>query len=246
MYKKTVRGKERYLYYTEEEFRAYHPDARIVEWREGQTEDWVRSDDGQICEVFYTGKLTSGQGYLRTLLGSYIRTAPLEMRGDPPSDPYRIVGWKTPRERETNSTREKLFVKYHISGMPKEEAYQKAFPQSSFIRANRQSTLLLGLERIQKLVSKELESTLSAQGIDKESMVEFGKTKMEKCKNDSVQYKYWKDFVTMLGMFPETKKISESLTVFQGWDREDKKALESGEYKKLGTIEAEIDGRTQE
>ena len=52
MHKRIIKGVPRYVFKDEKEFRSIFPDAALVEdWRKGQENDWVLTDDNQVTQI---------------------------------------------------------------------------------------------------------------------------------------------------------------------------------------------------
>jgi hypothetical protein len=71
---KTIKGKEHYLFDSEEEFRIKHKNyGNIKKWREGREEDWVFTDDNCVVQVLKRATLKSHVNrleiYIRTICG---------------------------------------------------------------------------------------------------------------------------------------------------------------------------------
>ena len=52
MYKRIIKGVPRYVFKNEKEFRSTFPDAELIQdWREGEENDWVVTDDNKITQI---------------------------------------------------------------------------------------------------------------------------------------------------------------------------------------------------
>ena len=52
MYKRIIKGVPRYIFKNEKEFRSTFPDAELIQdWREGEENDWVVTDDNKITQI---------------------------------------------------------------------------------------------------------------------------------------------------------------------------------------------------
>ena len=58
MHKRIIKGIPRYVFDNEEEFRQLFPDAELIkDWREGQPNDWVLTDDGKVTQILRKKKM---------------------------------------------------------------------------------------------------------------------------------------------------------------------------------------------
>ena len=52
MHRRVIKGVPRYVFDNEAEFRESFPDAELVQdWREGQPNDWVLTDDRKVTQI---------------------------------------------------------------------------------------------------------------------------------------------------------------------------------------------------
>ena len=53
MYKRVIKGIPRYVFKNEEEFKKSFPDTEVIkDWREGEENDWVLTDDGKVTRYY--------------------------------------------------------------------------------------------------------------------------------------------------------------------------------------------------
>ena len=75
---RTVNGDTKYLFDNVEEFAEYNPSVSLCEdWRHASVDDWIVSDDGQVCQVLYVGILKRTDRkkettFIRTIIGSFV------------------------------------------------------------------------------------------------------------------------------------------------------------------------------
>ena len=85
---RTINGETKYLFDNLDEFREYYPLASICkDWRHASVDDWIVSDDGQICQVLYVGMLKSSNKekkttFVRTIIGSFVCNPNVTMSGE--------------------------------------------------------------------------------------------------------------------------------------------------------------------
>ena len=71
MHTKLVKRKLEYVYDNKDEFFDNSDDELVDDWRESKSNDWILTDDGQVCKVLHRGAFSNGKEYIRTILGSY-------------------------------------------------------------------------------------------------------------------------------------------------------------------------------
>jgi len=250
MYKKVINGKEHYLYDNEEEFRLYNKNTETVEnWREANEGDWCFSDDGKVTQILKKGELIKNDRknktpYIRTLLGTYISDDTSRMEGDPPKNIYSFSSGKDHRESARTRTKptghELVFARYVSQGVDPYESYMQAFPTNNYKYATYQANQLLRTERIQKLISKEIEESLSETGISRDYLLLKMKEIIdEEDVKDSDKIRAIELLMKITNMFPSSERKSETLTVFQGFSPEQLEALRHGRNEMIGEMKVE-------
>ena len=140
---KKIKGKEHRLYDNMAEFMAFNKMLAVSgDWRRGQEEDWVYTDDLYVCQilrVFYVTVPSSGkrQKCIRTVCGSFVvGQKNVKMLGEPgiAENIYTFSGnynatYSRAKDRKLNN-REFLFARYVASGEDTISAYQKAYPKA--------------------------------------------------------------------------------------------------------------------
>jgi hypothetical protein len=238
MFKKTIKGKEYVLYDNYKEFRL-HEGAPVKYWKEGAEGDWVESDDGKICQILKKGVMKK-KPYIRCLMGTHLIKD--EMSGDVPKNIYSLSGGKYSTdvriERENANQKEWIFAKYVATGMDPTDAYLKAFSANSREYANVWSKKLLRTKRIKNIVSNEIKKTMDDLGITEDYLLAAAKDVVEQGSKDADRVRAIRMLMEIRNMFPKESNKSESLSVFQGFSRDQLEALKDA--KNVGRIEAEI------
>ena len=238
MFKKTIKGKEYILYEDYKEFRLYegHP---VKHWKEGDEGDWVTSDDGKICQILKKGKMKK-KPYIRCLMGTHFLKD--DMSGDPPKNIYSLSGDEYGADirlkREKANQREWIFAKYVATGMNPTDAYIKAFSSNSREYANIWSKRLLKTKRVKNIVSSEIKKTMDDLGITEDYLLAAAKDVVEEGSKDADRVRAIRMLMEIRNMFPKESNKTESLTVFQGFSRDQLEAMKDA--KNVGRIEAEI------
>jgi len=249
---KMISRKSEVLYENVDEFRNFYPDVSLVsDWRSGQEGEWVITDDLQVCKILRRSTMKTQRGasmdYVRTILGTYTINPNVDMGGIPPKNIYSFsnkkFAKKLRKERKEPTNKEFVFAKYIAKGMSPTEAYLRVFPTNNRPYAKETARGLLKTERIQKLVTEEIEIILSEIGASKHYLLEMTKNIIDNSDGkDGDKLRAIELMMKIAGMFPNDKK-TESLTVFQGFSEEQLKRISSDNVKVLAHAEKRIDDK---
>ena len=192
----------------------------------------------------YRGTFNNGNDYVRTVLGSYPVRDIIQIDGEIADDIYRFTKSKKRRNIRINEKnpngREIIFAKYVANGMPPEQAYLKLYKTNNSQYSKNASTALLKTTRVKKLISEETKKMLGEVGIDEEYLLSKIKEIIEGMESrDSDKLRALEMMMKVAGMFPNDKK-TESLTVFQGFSREQLQQLDNTNVKAIGHAEKDI------
>jgi len=250
---KTISRNQEILYQNVEEFRNFYKNKTLVSnWREAQEGDWVITDDSQVCKILRRSTMKTSTGkemdYVRTILGTYTTNPNVDMGGKPPKNIYSFSNKKFSKklreEREKPTNNEFLFAKYVAKGMSPTDAYLRVFPTNKQQYAKESARGLLKTERVQKLVTEEIEVILSDIGASKEYLLEMTKNIIDNIDGkDGDKLRAIELMMKIAGMFPNDKK-TESLTVFQGFSEDQLKRISSDNVKVIGHAEKTINDKT--
>ena len=245
MHSKLVKRKLEYVYDNKDEFFDNHDDELVDDWRESHTGDWILTDDGQVCKVLHRGVFENGNEYIRTILGSYPIRDSIQITGGIADDIYRFTKkptqarHKRKNEKSPNS-REIIFAKYVANGMPPEQAYLRIYKTNDSKYSKNASASLLKTKRVKKLISEETKKILGEVGIDEEYLLLKTKDIIDNYDaRDSDKLRALEMMMKIAGMFPNDKK-TESLTVFQGYTKEQLQQLDGSNVKAIGHAEKDI------
>jgi hypothetical protein len=137
-----------------------------------------------------------------------------------------------------------LFAKYVAKGMNPTDAYLRVFPTNKYQYAKETARGLLKTERIQKLVTEEIEVILSDIGASKHYLLEMTKNVIDNLDGkDGDKLRAIELLMKIAGMFPNEKK-TESLTVFQGFSEEQLKRISTDNIKVIGHAEKTINDKS--
>jgi len=235
---KTISRNQEVLYENVDEFRNFYPEKKLLsDWRKANEGEWVVTDDLQVCKILRRSTMKTAHGnamgYVRTILGTYTTNPNVDMGGVPPKNIYSF---------STNN--EFLFAKYVAKGMNPTDAYLRVFPTNKYQYAKETARGLLKTERIQKLVTEEIEVILSDIGASKHYLLEMTKNVIDNLDGkDGDKLRAIELLMKIAGMFPNEKK-TESLTVFQGFSEEQLKRISTDNIKVIGHAEKTINDKS--
>ena len=231
-----IKNVEHRVYDNENEFRQYCPDETIVlNWRDGTKGSWVKTDDDKICQVLKRGKLKISQS--KGVYNYYVRTARKNMYTFGDSD---VTLYQQKKHRKKATRREFLFAKFVAQGDGIAEAFIKAFPTNNEEYADYQGKILLSTERIKNLIREEVDKVLHEAEITPLYLLEQMKKIVDAKKSqDKDKIQAIKALMQISGMM-DTEKRTESLTLFQGFTKEQLDAIQGGDSKKLIEASREV------
>ena len=244
MKSRIIKDVEHFIYDDVSEFRNYHLNVGLVEdWRHSNANDWVLTDDGQVCKILYLGILKKKNRkkdttFVRTIIGSFVCNPSVKMEGPMRTNMYTFSKkGESPsvrrRKKKNASNAEFLFAKYVAKGDDVVDAYLKAFPTDNKNYATGQAKMLLKTDRVRSLVREEIDKYLKEAEITPSYLLDGMKDIIDK-KNTSDRDKLsaLNTLIKMSGML-DTDKKTESLAVFQGFTQEQLGAIQESKYKEL-------------
>jgi len=247
-----IKNVEHRVYDDENEFRQYCPDENIIlNWRDGTKGSWVKTDDDKICQVLKRGKLKISQSkgvynyYVRTAIGSFVCRDTMKMEGGLRKNMYTfgdsdVTLYQQKKHRKKATRREFLFAKFVAQGDGIAEAFIKAFPTNNEEYADYQGKILLSTERIKNLIREEVDKVLHEAEITPLYLLEQMKKIVDAKKSqDKDKIQAIKALMQISGMM-DTEKRTESLTLFQGFTKEQLDAIQGGDSKKLIEASREV------
>jgi len=241
-------------YKNKREFEEYNPNVGLVDdWRNGEEDQWVKADDGQIFQVLRRGELRHPSTrklmnhYIRTILGSFVCSKGAVMDGELRENIYSfgIVSRLKPHEhymtKKQLTSREFLFAKYIVKGDGIAEAYMKAFPTNKEGHAEHRGKKLIKTDRIQKVIREEVDKVLNEADITPLYLLEKMRAIVDKDESqDKDKISAIKTLMQISGMM-DTEKRSESITLFQGFTKEQLDAISEGGQRKLIEASQEVE-----
>jgi len=237
-YSRKIKGCEYSIYGDESEFRKSHPKVDLNDdWRDAETGDWIRSDDGQVTRVIKRGVIRNNgkeEPFVRTLFGMANCLRTKFLGGEPAKDVWRFgkVSWYQKTLTGGLSVKKRIFAKYVASGLEPLAAYMKAYPDcKSENYASGRVSVLLKSEKVRKLIDEELDVLLSDSGITKSYLLEETKNIIDKTNTrDSDKLRALETLMKISGLLNIEKK-TESLALIQeftGFSTEKLAAFKAG------------------
>ena len=126
------------------------------------------------------------------------------------------------------------------SGLTPTESYRAACPKADsdkYIKL--QTSKLLKTKEVQKMIKKEVVSTLAKQGVTPDWIVERYKTIANLAEKDSDKLRSLESLSKISGLYETDDKKSEQLTVFAGFSPKQLEEVKNGETKLLAHSEKE-------
>ena len=247
-----IKSVEHRIYNDEKEFNQYCPDENLTRnWRDGTEGSWVTADDGQVCQVLKRGELRDSQSkgvcnyYIRTVIGSFICRDNVMIEGDMRKNMYSFASedlspYQHKINRKNPTRREFLFAKYVAKGDGIAEAFMKAYPTNNEKYADSQGKILLSTERVKGLIREEVDKVLNEAEITPLYLLEKMKSVVDADgSQDKDKIQAIKTLMQISGMM-ETEKRTESLTLFQGFTKDQLNAIQGGDSKKLIEASREV------
>ena len=241
-YTRKIKGVEYTLYKDEKEFRRHYPKQTIQsDWREANTGDWIKTDDGQVTVVIKRGKIKTrdrkkdrNDEYIRTLLGMANIKRTIHIEGEPVHDIWRFgkKNWYAKIKDGNLSISKRIFAKYIASGMKPIDAFMKAHENTKSLDYAKQKTkVLLKSKKVRQLIDKEIELLLNETGITKSYLLEKTKDIVEASgSRDSDKMRAIETLMKISGMLNSEKKVDSVSLIqeFTGFSQEKLEAFKSG------------------
>tara|TARA_R100000231_G_scaffold135928_1_gene110761 strand:+ start:118 stop:867 length:750 start_codon:yes stop_codon:yes gene_type:complete len=236
IYKRKVKGIVHKAYDTEKEFRQDHPNTPIVsDWRIAKEGEWCHTDDSKIVQVLKRNDIGNNkQKYLRTIIGMFLIRSDYKLSGTIKNEMYRFArknGHQLSKD-SAMTNKKRLFAKYVAYGMKPEEAYKKAYPDTtSETYIKQRSFALLQNKTVRQAVDKEVEQLMSEVGITKRYLLENTKDIVDKRDTrDNDKLRAIETLMKISGMLSTEKKVDSVALIqeFTGFTKEKLKAFEQG------------------
>ena len=240
MENRRIKNIKHFVYDDLEEFKKDHPNTVVhPDWRKADENSWVYSDDDRIVQLLKVKKMVShhsdtknykyADGWVRTVVGSFINKKSTKMDTDFSSHPNRYTFSKTIKntservhKRTKITNKEKDFATNVVVGMGALDAYKNAFKEESNQKARKKATILLKQERVMEEIQKSVLDVAKGLGIDHEYILSKLKHLADYSEDDNIILQSAKELGKIIGTSNNNIKQKEVglMGVFQGFSQE--------------------------
>tara|TARA_R110002073_G_scaffold12920_3_gene55926 strand:+ start:25 stop:798 length:774 start_codon:yes stop_codon:yes gene_type:complete len=240
MESRRIKNIKHFVYDDLEEFKKDHPNTVVhPDWRKADEDSWVYSDDDRIIQLLKVKKMVShhsdtknykyADGWVRTVVGSFINKKSTKMDTDFSSHPNRYTFSKTIKntservhKRTKITNKEKDFATNVVVGMGALDAYKNAFKEESNQKARKKATILLKQERVMEEIQKSVLDVAKGLGIDHEYILSKLKHLADYSEDDNIILQSAKELGKIVGTSNNNIKQKEVglMGVFQGFSQE--------------------------
>ncbi len=240
MESRRIKNIKHFVYDDLEEFKKDHPNTVVhPDWRKADENSWVYSDDDRIVQLLKVKKMVShhsdtknykyADGWVRTVVGSFINKKSTKMDTDFSSHPNRYTFSKTIKntservhKRTKITNKEKDFATNVVVGMGALDAYKNAFKEESNQKARKKATILLKQERVMEEIQKSVLDVAKGLGIDHEYILGKLKHLADYSEDDNIILQSAKELGKIVGTSNNNIKQKEVglMGVFQGFSQE--------------------------
>ena len=240
MENRRIKNIKHFVYDDLEEFKKDHPNTVVhPDWRKADENSWVYSDDDRIIQLLKVKKMVShhsdtknykyADGWVRTVVGSFINKKSTKMDTDFSSHPNRYTFSKTIKntservhKRTKITNKEKDFATNVVVGMGALDAYKNAFKEESNQKARKKATILLKQERVMEEIQKSVLDVAKGLGIDHEYILSKLKHLADYSEDDNIILQSAKELGKIIGTSNNNIKQKEVglMGVFQGFSQE--------------------------
>ena len=249
---KEIKGIRYYLYESELIFKKIHGDTKLINnWRDGDTGDWVKTDDDYVCQVLKRGTIYEkvdqrSKDFIRTVCGTFIiQKICHKMFGKHgiPDNIYSFSGnfkAKNTYQKENKlNNKEFLFARYVAQGCEATDAFKRVYKEAKSDSYIKQKTgTLLKKDNIRRIVKEEIKKILEEEGVTPEWIVSRYKDIADLAERDSDKLRSLESLTKIAGLF-ETDTKQEQLTVWTGFTPEQLEAINGGNTKVIAHAEKE-------
>ena len=240
MESRRIKNIKHFVYDDLEEFKKDHPNTIVhPDWRKADENSWVYSDDDRIVQLLKVKKMVShhsdtknykyADGWVRTVVGSFINKKSTKMDTDFSSHPNRYTFSKTIKntservhKRTKITNKEKDFATNVVVGMGALDAYKNAFKEESNQKARKKATILLKQERVMEEIQKSVLDVAKGLGVDHEYILSKLKHLADYSEDDNIILQSAKELGKIIGTSNNNIKQKEVglMGVFQGFSQE--------------------------
>ena len=209
-----IRNKKHYIYDHISEFYNDHPEKTPSKsWRQANEGEWVWSDDGKIVQLLKVvneikhpndrKNYKYASGYVRTVVGTFLKTKGVLMDTDFSKHPNRYTfsgkNPKSVKDRKGITNKEKIFATNVAVGMGPVKAYMDAFNNDDELKSRQKATLLLKQERVMREVEKSVLDVAKGMGLDHEYILNKLKCLADSSADDGMVLTSTKGWAKIIG-----------------------------------------------
>ena len=235
-----IKRVKHYVYDDLSEFQKHNPDTNVIfDWRKGNEGDWVLADDGGIVQLLkVNGTLkhpndrpnyTYSNGYVRTVVGTFLRNEKTRMDTDFDKHPNRYTFSRTIKntnkrvtERKKPTNKEKVFATTVAVGTDAVKAYMDAFEEKDRDKARKKAVVLLKQRRVMEEIEKNVKDVAKALNIDHDYILRSLKHLADFSDDPNISLQSLKELGKAIGTLGGGVKRVETgvVGIFQGFSPE--------------------------
>ena len=235
-----IKRVKHYVYDHISEFYNDHPDETPVkDWRKAKEGDWVWSDDKRIVQLLKVSEsikhpndrpnYTHSNGYVRTVVGTFLRNEKTKMDTDFDEHPNRYTFSKKNKntnnrvkERKTTTNKEKVFATTVAVGTDAVKAYMDAFNEEDRDKARKKAVVLLKQRRVMEEIEKNVKDVAKALGVNHEYILRSLKHLADYSDDQNIALQSLKELGKAIGTLGgQVKKVETGVVgMFQGFSPE--------------------------
>tara|TARA_R100001530_G_scaffold10306_2_gene10214 strand:- start:934 stop:1725 length:792 start_codon:yes stop_codon:yes gene_type:complete len=240
-----IKGVKHYVYDSKEELWQHqaHIDGErysnikiIDDWKEGKEGDWVMSDDNKIVQLLKVSEsikhpndrpnYTHSNGYVRTIVGTFLRNEKTQMDTNFDEHPNRYTFSKKiintndrVKERKNPTNKEKIFATTVAVGTDAVKAYMDAFEEEDKDKARKKAVVLLKQRRVMEEIEKNVKDVAKALGVSHDYILSSLKHLADHSDDQNIALQSLKELGKAIGTLGgQVKRVETGVVgMFQGF-----------------------------
>jgi len=252
-----IKGVKHYVYDDIDEFQKDHPEENVsYDWKNAKEGDWVVADeDSRICQLLKVSEkikhpndrpnYTHSKGYVRTVVGTFLRNDKTKMDTNFDEHPNRYTFSKKikntnsrVKERTSTTNKEKIFATTVAVGTDAVKAYMDAFNEEDKEKARKKALVLLKQRRVMEEIEKNVKDVAKALGVNHEYVLRSLKHLADFSDDQNIALQSLKELGKAIGTLGgQVKKVETGVVgMFQGFSPDELK----GARRELLTDKKEV------
>ncbi len=221
--RRSKKGENYYVFETNDEFKNFfggNPPPLITDWRNAQSGDWIKADDGGITLVVKRGLLKFSMwggirrenvGYLRTVVGSFLCLPETVMDTDFEKHKQWQMFFPRTKPKKQIKKKDELILIQIVNGVDPHEAYHKIYPnrKSKIAEEIKIDTILKHGKVLEKAMEKAVEDAAKKLGINAEFVLTNMKDLAENAEKENVKLGANIELGKVVELYPKDKKPQE-------------------------------------